>query len=80
MQACLDLGSLCGGNEAGILSYRVARNFDTRKDWYYAELVEFRDLIAFVNFHQHQAHKDFATRLRALGVGTHIDWAVFDYQ
>ncbi len=80
MQACRDLETLCGGREAGIVSYKVEKNFDTRKSWLWAEIVEFEDLTAFIKFHQHQAHKNFATKLRELGVGTGIEWAVFDCQ
>jgi Stress responsive A/B Barrel Domain len=80
MQACAALEFLCGGKEAGILSYRVEKNFDTRKSWYWAEIVEFRDLTAFILFHQHTEHKKFAAKLRQFGVGVRVEWAVFDYQ
>ena len=80
MEACAALETACGGNEAGILSYRVVRNFDTRKSWYWAEIVEFRDVEAFIQFHQHDEHKKFAAQLRELGVGVRVEWAVFDYQ
>ena len=79
MEACAALEILCGGKEAGILSYKVERTFDTRKSLYWAEIVEFRDLDAFIQFHQHDEHKKFAARLREFGVGVRVEWAVFDY-
>ena len=78
MQACAALETLCGGKDAGILSYKVERNFDSRKSWYFAEMVDFRDSDAFIAFHQHDDHKKFASKLREFGV--RIEWAVFDYQ
>jgi quinol monooxygenase YgiN len=80
MKACAALENLCGGKEAGIISYKVERNFDTRKSWYFAEMVDFKDVDAFIAFHQNDEHKKFAAKLRALGIGVRVEWAVFDYQ
>ena len=57
---------LTGGAEAGILIATVARNLDDRKGYTLVEYVEFRDVEAFLAWHAHPAHTEFATRMSKL--------------
>ena len=60
------LYTACGGKEAGIISACAVSNFDTRKGFVVLEVAVFQDVEAFIAWHAHPAHTDFAQRMSAL--------------
>ncbi|MFZ2167256.1 MAG: Dabb family protein [Minisyncoccia bacterium] len=68
-----NLGKECGGENAGILDWRVDWNLDTRKNVHIVEIAQFRDEAAFLVFKNHPAHKKAGEFLRDVS-----DWQVGD--
>jgi hypothetical protein len=63
MRECRDLSQVCGGVEAGILSWQVSPNLDPRKGFGWVEVGVFRDAESFIAFHAHSAHNEFSVRV-----------------
>lgn len=60
------LYDLCGGSSAGILSAFAGKNIDNRKGFVLVEVMVFRDREAFLAFHSHPAHTEFAAAMAKL--------------
>lgn len=63
----------CGGKEAGVLSWKVERNLDLRKNVHLVEIATFRDDKALQAFRQHPKHKELTDVLSKIA-----DWQVAD--
>lgn len=61
----------CGGEEAGILSWRVDHNEDLRKGVHLVEIATFRDSDAIANFRAHPRHGALTDILRDVA-----DWQI----
>ena len=53
----------CGGEESGILFWKVGRNLDLRKDVHLVEIAVFKDDDALQVFKQHPRHKEITGML-----------------
>lgn len=67
------LGEACSGKDAGILSWSVDWNLDTRKNVDIVEIAQFRDEAAFLAFKNHPAHTKSGEFMREIS-----DWQVGD--
>lgn len=63
----------CGGENAGILYFKVQENLDLRKDWHYVEIAFFTDEVARDTFRAHPSHIALTNVLREIS-----DWVVGD--
>jgi len=61
----------CGGKDAGILSWMVDYNVDTRKGYELVEFALFRDEAALEAFRAHKNHGKLTDFLRQ-----HADWVI----
>lgn len=57
----------------GIISAGIAKNLDERKGWTHIEVVVFRDVEAFIEWHAHPTHKAFGTMMY-----DYAEWVVAD--
>jgi hypothetical protein len=64
----------CGGKEAGILSWRVAKNMDLRNGVHLVEVARFSDNDALQRFRAHPKHKEITDILCNVA-----DWQVGDF-
>lgn len=64
----------CGGNDAGILFWRVDRNADLRKNVCLVEVAIFESWHALQAFRQHSKHQELTDILREVA-----DWWVGDF-
>ncbi len=67
------LGEECGGNNAGILFWKVDANLNLRKNVHLVEIAVFKNASALQSFQQHPKHKEFADMLSQVA-----DWQVGD--
>lgn len=63
----------CGGNDAGILFWKVDRNADLRKNVHFVEIAVFESWHALQAFGQHPMHKELTDILCNIA-----DWWVGD--
>lgn len=68
------IASDCGGEAAGILSFKVEHNLDLRKGVHLVEVAHFTDGAALEAFCVHPKHTELTNVLRECA-----DWQVGDY-